>query len=288
MNKGLMNLHSLIYQDESNVANLSNTKLYASILNGHADSNAFNYLLGMTSLGISDIRALNFYNESGLANQINASRQLEEITDGARSVILPKPKNLKGSLVNALKSRKSTRAFTNHRMLLTELSTLLKYTVGLSERSTEDAEGKKSYHRYHSSGGGLYPITVYCAINDIEGLDNGIYAYRPYTHTLELIQSEYDLDLLYENAPIDTQRSNLSLLFNYDVNRNYLKYGELGLLLAFVETGIMAQNIHLVAKHVGYSTCDVAGFNKKYAEKTLHLDSINAHVIYSIIIGKER
>lgn len=254
MNKGLMNLHSLVYEDRNNIANLSNTKVYANTLKGYADSNAFNYLLGMTSIRISDIRSLNFYNETGLADKINAQRKMEEVEESNTTISLPKPKNLRGSLSNALKSRQSIREFSNYKMNLDEFSTLLKYSIGLSDRYTKDDEGNTSYRRYYGSGGGIYPISVYCVVNTIEGLRNGIYLYRPFTHTLKEITRDSNLDELYENAPIDTQNSNVSLLFSYELNRNYLKYGELGMLLAFVETGIMAQNIHLVTRQVGYGS----------------------------------
>lgn len=288
MNKGLMNLHSLVYEDRNNIANLSNTKLFANIVKGYADSNAFNYLLGMTNIGISDIRSLNFFNETGLADTINAHRSMEEVEDDSSMIALPKPKNVRGSLSQALKSRQSTRAFSSYRMNLNELSTLLAYSVGISNRYSKDAEGNRSFRRYHGSGGGIYPISVYCVVNAIEGLRNGIYLYRPYTHALKKITYTGNLEELYQNAPIDTQNANMSLLFSYELNRNYLKYGELGMLLAFVETGMMAQNIHLVANSVGYSSCDVAGFDKKYAEKSIGLDGVNSHIIYSIMVGKEQ
>lgn len=287
MNKGLMNLHSLVYDDPSNIANLSNSKVFASILNGKTESDAFNYLMNLSSIRINDIRSLNFYNESGLANTINANRHLEEILESKNIRKLPKPKQLRGSLLSALKSRRSTRNFSEYVMSIQELSTLLKYSVGISDRYSYDTDGNKSYHRYHGSGGGFYPITVYVLINQVDGLENGIYAYLPYSHCLSFVSDKLKLSQLYKDVPVDDQNMNVCLLFKYELNRNYLKYGELALMLAFIETGMMAHNVHLVSQNVGYRTCDVAGFNKKYVESILDLDSINSHIIYSLIIGKE-
>lgn len=58
-------------------------------------------------------------------------------------------------------------------------------------------------------------------------------------------------------------------------------------MVTFIEAGLMAQNLDLVAESMGFSTCQAAGYNKKYADKILGIDGINSHVIYSHLCGKE-
>ncbi|WAA12658.1 SagB family peptide dehydrogenase [Fervidibacillus halotolerans] len=285
VNKGYVNLHSLIYDDRSNIANLSNEKLYSSVLNGYVHSNAFDYLLNVNSIRLSDIRSLGFFNESGIANKMNDIRGKEELIDHKHVFHLPKPKKLKANLVEILENRQSIRNYAEQRMEQKELSTLLKYAIGIKD-SKKGREN--SIHRYYSSGGALYPISVFVYIHNVEYMKNGVYLYQPYSHSLLLKTTHFTGKEFLADNVLDTQNCNIILLFHYEINRNYLKYGELSLLLALIEAGIMAQNIHLLANALHYSSCDAAGFNKRYAEEQLQLDGINSHIIHSLIIGKER
>lgn len=286
VNKGYVNLHSLIYDDRSNIANLSNEKLYSSVLNGYAHSNAFDYLLNLNSIRLTDIRSLGFFNESGIANTINDIRGKEELVDNKNVFQLPDPKKIKANLIEILENRQSIRSYAGQRMAQKELATLLKYAIGI--KNPKKVKGNNSIHRYYSSGGALYPISVFLYINNVEYMKNGVYLYQPYSHSLLLKTAYFNAKEFLADNVLDTQNCNIILLFHFEMNRNYLKYGELSLLLALIETGIMTENIHLLANALNYSSCDAAGFNKRYAEEQLQLDGINSHIIHSLVIGKER
>ncbi|WP_311772959.1 SagB family peptide dehydrogenase [Listeria seeligeri] len=86
---------------------------------------------------------------------------------------------------------------------------------------------------------------------------------------------------------IDTQNMNFCVFFEYSINRNYVKYGELSLLNTFVELGGMSHNFDLVCHSMHYSTCPIAGFNKSSVEKFLFLDGVNDHIVFTNICGKE-
>ena len=43
------------------------------------------------------------------------------------------------------------------------------------------------------------------------------------------------------------------------MNRSYVKYGELALAHAFIEVGLMSQNLHLLSQGLGIGTCDMGG-----------------------------
>jgi len=285
VNKGYLNLHSLIYDDRANIANLSNEKLFSSVLNGYAHSNAFDYLLNLNSIRLTDIRSLGFFNESGLADTINEHRSKEELTEGKKVYKLPDPKKVRANLLEILENRQSVRHFSGQRMEQRELSALLKYAVGLKDRKIGNPN---PHRRYYSSGGALYPVSVFVYIHNVEYMKNGVYLYQPYSHSLLLTTDHFSAEAFLSDNVLDTQNCNLILLFRYEINRNYLKYGELALLLALIETGIMAENVHLLSNALTYSSCDAAGFNKRYAEERLRLDGINSHIIHSLVVGKER
>ena len=70
------------------------------------------------------------------------------------------------------------------------------------------------------------------------------------------------------------------------MNRSYVKYGELALAHAFIEVGLMSQNLHLLSQGLGIGTCDMGGFNKVLLERKMQLCGVNRHVIFSIVFGK--
>ena len=58
-------------------------------------------------------------------------------------------------------------------------------------------------------------------------------------------------------------------------------------MVTLVEVGLMAQNLDLISAAMDYTTCQAAGFEKKYADKKLCLDGVNSHIIYTHLCGKE-
>lgn len=187
-----------------------------------------------------------------------------------------KPIKIKTKLVDALEKRHSTRQYSNIiKMDINELSTLLLYSYGVAKRK-ENYFGVEVTTRYHGSGGGLYPVDVYLLINNVTGINPGMYKYQPISHSLKPVSDDFDIEKLYPYGNFDLENYAFCALYEYDVNRNYVKYGELSLMVTFIEAGLMAQNLDLVAESMGFSTCQAAGYNKKYADKILGIDGIKS------------
>lgn len=171
-------------------------------------------------------------------------------------------------------------------MNINELSTILLYSYGVTKRK-ENYFGVEVSTRYHGSGGGLYPIDTYLLINNVSGIKQGIYKYQPVSHTLRFLSDDFDMEKLYPYGNFDLKNYSFCVLYEYDINRNYVKYGELSLMVSLIEAGLMAQNLDLVAASIGFSTCQAAGYDKKYADNILELDGVNSHIIYTQLCGKE-
>ena len=284
---GMMNQHLLLSRDSGNVSSTNNGSMFGEILEGNADSPQFDYLLNMGANRLSDTKSIRMFNESNLAAQINAMRKYEEITDEKTIYLDKKPVKVKTKLVEALANRHSTRRYTNISIMsLNELSTILLFSFGVAKRK-ENYFGIDVTTRYHGSGGGLYPIDIYLVINRVDGLDKGIYKYQPISHTLRYISKEFEMKKLFPYGSFDLENFSFCVLYEYDINRNYVKYGELALMVTLVEVGLMAQNLDLISAAMDYTTCQAAGFEKKYADKKLCLDGVNSHIIYTHLCGKE-
>ncbi|MEG7645991.1 SagB family peptide dehydrogenase, partial [Enterococcus faecium] len=134
----------------------------------------------------------------------------------------------------------------------------------------------------------LYPIDIYLYINNVSGISKGIYKYQPYSHSLYPLDIEnVDSTHFFVGDNIDVINMNFCVFFEYSVNKNFVKYGELSLLNTLVELGGISHNFDLVCQSMDFTSCPIAGFNKSVIEKLLYLDGVNDHIVFTNICGKE-
>ncbi len=284
--KGMLNQHLKINSDCNNFYNNNNASIYSHILSGDISSPEYEYLLNLGFMRLNDVKSIGMYNEMNLAAQINENKIYEEIDD-ANTVKLPgKLVKIKKSLIDTLKQRHSSRTFSGSGMNIQEFSTILKYSFGISKRSM-NYNGIIASTRYYASGGGLYPIDVYILANNISAVKKGIYKYQPYSHSLYPLGDRMDVKVLLQYGDFDFDSYSFVVLYEYDLNKNYLKYGELSLLTTLVEVGNMSHNFELVCASLDFSACQIAGFDKPYAQKCIGLDGINSHILFVNICGRE-
>ena len=105
------------------------------------------------------------------------------------AVNLPSPQlDGRSSVENVLANRRSIRDFRNEPMSLATLSQLLWAAQGVTR--IEDAPPGWSWgpwaggKRTAPSAGAMYPIELYAVAGNIDGLQPGIYKYKPSTHEL--------------------------------------------------------------------------------------------------------
>lgn len=284
--KGMLNQHLRIEMDSNNLTNNNNAMIFSQMLEGNFKSPAFEYLLNLGFMRLSDVKSIGMYNEMNLAAQISENKKYEEIDDEYTVKLPDKIIKVKKSLVKTLEERHSAREFCGTPMKLEEVSTIIKYSFGLARR-TMNYNGVIATTRYYASGGGLYPVYVYLLINNVSGIKKGLYKYQPYSHSLYPVKKEMNIEELFQYGNFDFDNYSFCVLYEYDLNRNYLKYGELSLLTTLIELGIMSHNFELMCTSLDFAACEIAGFDKQYAEKCIGLDGINSHILFTNICGKE-
>ncbi|MBC1480945.1 SagB/ThcOx family dehydrogenase [Listeria seeligeri] len=285
--KGFFNIHTLLNKDSANISNSDNNHVYSQLISGNCSSPMFSYLLNMNKQNLNDYKSIMFYNESNLASLINEAREMEELIDGSTVFLSKANKKIKMHFSKTLEQRHSTRSFVFENMDFSIFSNIMHFSFGISSRKL-NFNDVQSTTRYYSSGGGLYPIDIYIYVNNVSGISKGIYKYQPYSNSLYPLNiDKVDAKSFFIGDNIDTQNMNFCVFFEYSINRNYVKYGELSLLNTFVELGGMSHNFDLVCHSMHYSTCPIAGFNKSSVEKFLFLDGVNDHIVFTNICGKE-
>jgi SagB-type dehydrogenase family enzyme len=184
------------------------------------------------------------------------------------------------SVEKTIAKRRSERNFSRKPMSLAELSHILYYSGGITD--------KRSGSRASPSAGATYPLEVYPVINNVEGLPLGIYRYLIESHELELTR-EGDFRRGMAQAALEQRmliEANVVLVLSAVFERTTRRYRERGHRYILLEAGHVAQNTCLVATSMGLGTCAIGAFYDDEFNRLLGLDGRKESVLYLVAVGK--
>ena len=190
------------------------------------------------------------------------------------------------SLRRAIADRFSCRRFTGAPLALLQLATLLKSAYGIVGRTTTgDLE---MLERPVPSGGGLYPLELYLLVQNVVGVEPGLYHYAALHHTLEQIQalrlSKPVVSSLFMEQPYIVEASVIIALVAL-VERSMHKYGDRGYRYILFEAGHVAQNVNLVSSALGLASLNLGGFHDADLASLLQLDLEIEIPLYGMAVG---
>jgi SagB-type dehydrogenase family enzyme len=180
----------------------------------------------------------------------------------------------------AIANRRSQRDFTGEKMSLAELSHLLYYSSGVTD--------KRDGLRAAPSAGATYPIEVYAIVNNVEGLAKGIYHYLISSHELELLR-EGDFRNEMSQAALQERmfkQANVIVALSAVFQRTQQRYRERAQRYICFEAGHIAQNTYLVATSLGLGACAIGAFYDDEFNRLLGLNGENESVLYLLAVGK--
>jgi len=219
------------------------------------------------------------------------------------TIALPPYQNVNAPLGVTIRSRRSVREMSGDTMPLQTLSTILFYgdgTTGDYPLASEDNDALPANTlgtsfvgklRTAPSGGGLFPIYLYLTVQNVEGLEDGIYLYQPLTHSLKkiLIFDEQTRRAFAAIADwgfnIDSSKVNVGIFYVYNLYENSRKYCDMGMTFGIIEAGEISENIHLICTALRIASCDIGGYEKVQSEKFLGIDGLSKHLVHLTIIG---
>jgi len=178
---------------------------------------------------------------------------VEKIEVGER-IKLPEPiykSNI--SVEEALSKRRSIRTYSGENLTIEEVSQLLWAAQGI----TSPWGGRTA-----PSAGALYPLELYLIVGDIEGIDKGVYKYRPEEHELEKV-AEGDKRAELAEAAVRQEHvrdAAIDIVFTAVYARTTWKYGERGVRYVYMEAGHAAQNVYLQAVSLNLGTVVIGAF----------------------------
>lgn len=181
---------------------------------------------------------------------------------------LPQPK-MEGTITvaQAIRQRRTVRAFSSEILQLDQLSQLLWSAQGLT--------GKRRFKRAAPSAGALYPMDVYAIVgrNGVVQVEAGVYRYEPRPHGLSLI-TRADLRDRVARAAISQMwmaEAPVNLVITAEYSRVTGKYGNRGVRYALIEAGHIGQNLFLQAGALGLKAGIVGAFRDKELAGVLQL-----------------
>lgn len=196
------------------------------------------------------------------------------------TLALPPPRT-KGevSLEHCLLKRRSVRNYRNTALSLADISQLLWVAQGIT------AEG---YLRTAPSAGALYPLEIYLAAGNVDGLSPGLYYYHPERHELVLVKPR---DLRCELARAALGQDCVAngaaiILFAAVYARTSAKYGQRAARYVHMEAGHAAQNVCLQATARGLGTVTVGAFEDDEVKRVAALPDSH-EPIYMMPVGRK-
>jgi len=187
---------------------------------------------------------------------------------------LPVPQtNGSFSLEQALANRRSVREFTDEPLTITQIGQLCWAAQGITEPNKE--------FRTAPSAGAVYPIQVYVM------LPEGLYVYQPQKHELSLVVGK-DLRISVFSSSFNqrvVQKAPCTFIITGNSKKVEAKYRNRGERFTLIETGHIAENIHLQAVTLGLGSVPIGVMDAKAIAQICKLPEMS-EVFYMIPVGK--
>lgn len=227
----------------------------------------------------------------GRSDQQNGIPQppLELPADPGRPFIdLPEPALITippADLRTTIEQRRSVRHYVHKSLSQDELSFLFWCTQGVKQ-----VYGSQATFRTVPSAGARHAFETFLLINDVAGLEPGLYRYLALSHRLQQMDTDPELSHRITRACFDQQfilRCGAVFLWTAVPYRMTWRYGERGYRDLHLDAGHVCQNLYLAAGAIGCGVCAIAAFDDDAMADLLGIDGENQFLIYLATVGKK-
>ena len=200
---------------------------------------------------------------------------------------VPLPRNFPSSTLSfleAVKKRKSVRSFFPEPLSLGDLAFLLWASTGI-QRAEQGYE-----FRTVPSAGALYPIETYVIVNNVGGLEKGVYHYNILAYSLEELKNG-DFGEEMAHAALEQKvcaAAPVVLVWTAVFNRSKWKYAQRAYRYVYLDAGHIAQSLALSATSIGLGSCQIGAFFDEEVNQILGVDGVEESVLYLSVVGHPR
>jgi SagB-type dehydrogenase family enzyme len=203
--------------------------------------------------------------------------------ESTKRIELPKPQvDRAANLWETISRRRSLRDYSVDSALPVDtLATLLWAIQGITAVSGDH------HLRTTPSAGALYPIETYLMARAVEGLETGLYHFRPYAFDLELIKPGDHARALAEAALGQSMVADAQTTFIWTamVARSKWKYRQRAYRYIYLDAGHIAQNLYLAGTAAGLGVCGIAAFFDDQVNSLIEVDGFEETAVYLASVG---
>lgn len=187
-------------------------------------------------------------------------------------------------LTQAIKNRKSERVYQAEPISLEELAYLLWATQGVKE-----VFENRATIRTAPSAGARHAFETYLLINNVQGLQPGLYRYLALSHQLVAVDLRADVAKEITQACLGQKfvgTSAVTFIWTAVVYRMTYRYVERGYRYLYLDAGHVCENLYLAAQTVGCGCCAVGAYDDARMNELMGVDGEEEFVIYIAPVGK--
>lgn len=197
------------------------------------------------------------------------------------------------SYFEVLKQRKTSRSFNAQAITLEELSTILFASFGLIHGEWDEFKEHQlkttAIRKASPASGGIHSEEAYVVVYRVEGLENGLYHYRPQDHKLtQLKVGDFEDQVITLNM---NQFYSKGLAFGIYIGARFDKIWwkykhSRAYRVTMLDIGHLSQTTLLTATALGLNTWMTGAFRDAELENFLGIDGIKESACFFIGIGK--
>ncbi|MBN1966510.1 MAG: SagB/ThcOx family dehydrogenase [Anaerolineae bacterium] len=184
----------------------------------------------------------------------------------------------------AIEGRRTRRKYAPTPLSLDELAFLLWSAQGVQGR-----QGPTTL-RTVPSAGARHAFETVLLVNNISGLEPGLYRYLALEHALLHLPHEAEINAQITRASMDQNQvrtSAVTFIWMAVRYRMAYRYGERGYRYLHLDAGHVCQNLYLAAEAVGCGVCAIAAFDDALLNEAIGADGEEQFAIYVATVGKQ-
>jgi SagB-type dehydrogenase family enzyme len=188
-------------------------------------------------------------------------------------------------LLEAVRSRKSHRRFTEESLSLEELSFLLWTTQGLRDTGEDGSISRRTV----PSAGARHPFETYLIVNRVNELDPGLYRYIPLEHKLLFIYTDAELPEKVSQGcrnQIFVGQGAVVFIWTVIPYRAEWRFSVVAPKMIAMDAGHLCQNLYLASEAIGAGTCAIGAYDQDKMDAIVEVDGEEEFVIYAAPVGK--
>lgn len=214
---------------------------------------------------------------------------IEKPYDNSEIINLKKPvfdQKYEVNLLELINERTSVRTYSDEALAKEDLSYFLWCTQGIKKNLKD-----KATLRTVPSAGARHAFETYMLINNVVGLNNGMYRYIATKHAIVPINLDKAIAGNLLAACLGQgmiTMSAVTFFWTADIYRMEYRYGQRGYRYIHLDAGHICQNLHLAAESRECGVCAIAAFDDDETNTALGLDGENDFVVYIAALGKKK